>query len=208
LFYKCVSCVTILSFYTIYFLKFIFTLGALNSLLYCIHYDWNTRWLHDNMYYIGVAPNKKVVRPIFFVGGGHFPYIFFRYMYIHKDKFLCIFSQMKNNAYLPVHLVHAPRFWWSSSYSFTFSFLCVFLSVYVFCSLFLSPFSLLRLCLLTFQPFDFERTWWRLFQKRVVRTKFDVYVLLLSLGRYHWCWTVSPRGYHPPSSQWLGTDIV
>jgi hypothetical protein len=126
LFYKCVSCVTILSFYTIYFLKFIFTLGALNSLLYCIHYDWNTRWLHDNMYYIGVAPNKKVVRPIFFVGGGHFPYIFFRYMYIHKDKFLCIFSQMKNNAYLPVHLVHAPRFWWSSSYSFTFSFLCVF----------------------------------------------------------------------------------
>jgi hypothetical protein len=24
----------------------------------------------------------------------------------------------------------------------------------------------------------FERTWWRLFQKRVVRTKFDVYVLL------------------------------
>ena len=24
---------------------------------------------------------------------------------------------------------------------------------------------------------DFERTWWRLFQKRVVRTKFDIYVL-------------------------------
>jgi hypothetical protein len=24
--------------------------------------------------------------------------------------------------------------------------------------------------------FDFERTWWRLFQKRVVRIKFDIYV--------------------------------
>ena len=65
---------------------------------------------------------KKVVRPIFFVGGGYLPYIF---RYMHKDKFLCIFSQIKNNAYLPVHLVHAPRFWWSSSYSFTFSFLSV-----------------------------------------------------------------------------------
>ena len=28
------------------------------------------------------------------------------------------------------------------------------------------------------QPFDYERTWWRLFQKRVVRTKFDIYVLI------------------------------
>ena len=28
--------------------------------------------------------------------------------------------------YLPVHLVHAPSFWWSPSCSFTFSFLCVF----------------------------------------------------------------------------------
>ena len=27
-------------------------------------------------------------------------------------------------------------------------------------------------------PFDFGRTWWRLFQKRVVRTKFDIYVVL------------------------------
>ena len=42
--------------------------------------------------------------------------------------FLCIFSQIQNNAYLPVHLVHAPIFLWSPSYSFTFSFLC-FLSV-------------------------------------------------------------------------------
>jgi hypothetical protein len=35
-------------------------------------------------------------------------------------------SQIKNNTYLPVYLVHAPSFWWSPSYSFTFSFLCVF----------------------------------------------------------------------------------
>ena len=31
---------------------------------------------------------------------------------------------------------------------------------------------------LTFQPFDFERTWWWLFKKRVVRTKFDLYVFI------------------------------
>ena len=29
-----------------------------------------------------------------------------------------------------------------------------------------------------FQPFDFERTWWRLFQKRVVCTKLDIYVFI------------------------------
>ena len=31
---------------------------------------------------------------------------------------------------------------------------------------------------LAYQSFDFERTWWRLFLKPVVRTKFDIYVLL------------------------------
>jgi len=31
---------------------------------------------------------------------------------------------------------------------------------------------------LAFQSFHFERTWWRLFQKRVVCTKFDVYVFI------------------------------
>jgi hypothetical protein len=30
-----------------------------------------------------------------------------------------------------------------------------------------------------FQLFDFERTWWRLFQKRVVHTKFDIYVFIV-----------------------------
>jgi hypothetical protein len=44
------------------------------------------------------------------------------------------------------------------------------------------PFGLLGLNdilnYLDVQPFDYERTWWRLFQKRVVRTKFDIYVLI------------------------------
>ena len=31
---------------------------------------------------------------------------------------------------------------------------------------------------LAFQSFDFERTWWRLIQTRVVRTKFDIYVFI------------------------------
>ena len=32
---------------------------------------------------------------------------------------------------------------------------------------------------LAFQSFDFDRTWWRLSQKRVVRTKFDIYVFII-----------------------------
>jgi hypothetical protein len=31
---------------------------------------------------------------------------------------------------------------------------------------------------LVFQSFDFENTWWRLFQKHVVRTKLDIYVFI------------------------------
>jgi len=31
---------------------------------------------------------------------------------------------------------------------------------------------------LSFQSFDFERRWGRLFQKRVMRTKFDIYVFI------------------------------
>jgi hypothetical protein len=31
---------------------------------------------------------------------------------------------------------------------------------------------------LAFQSLDFERTWWRLFQKRIVCTKFDIYVFI------------------------------
>jgi hypothetical protein len=44
----------------------------------------------------------------------------------------------------------------------------------------------------------------------VVQTQFYVYVLLLSLDRYLCWWTVSPRGYHPPSIQcfyhWIDTS--
>jgi hypothetical protein len=36
---------------------------------------------------------------------------------------------------------------------------------------------------LAFQPFDFERTWLRLFQKRVVRTEFDIYVYSCGIWR-------------------------
>jgi len=32
---------------------------------------------------------------------------------------------------------------------------------------------------LVFQSFEFECTWWRLFQKRVVGTKFDIYVFII-----------------------------
>ena len=47
---------------------------------------------------------------------------------------------------------------------------------------------------LAFQSFNFERTWWRLFQKCVVRTKLDIYVfmtntfvqILLNVVLYLW----------------------
>ena len=31
---------------------------------------------------------------------------------------------------------------------------------------------------MVFQPFDFERTWWKLFQKRIVCTTFGIYVFI------------------------------
>ena len=43
---------------------------------------------------------------------------------------------------------------------------------------FIAPKTLIYLA---FQSLDFERTWWRLFQKRVVRTKFDIYVYIVSV---------------------------
>ena len=35
---------------------------------------------------------------------------------------------------------------------------------------------------LNFQPFAFELIWWRLFQKGVVRTKFDFYVFIMTMN--------------------------
>jgi hypothetical protein len=34
---------------------------------------------------------------------------------------------------------------------------------------------------LGFQSFDFERTWWKLFQTRAVRTKCDIYVFIVKV---------------------------
>jgi hypothetical protein len=34
---------------------------------------------------------------------------------------------------------------------------------------------------LGFKTFDFELTWWRLFQKRAVRTTFDSYIIISTL---------------------------
>ena len=60
---------------------------------------------------------------------------------------------------------------------------------------------------LAFQHFGHERIWWRLIQKSAsYATKLVSIVLLVPLGRYHCWWTVSPRGYHPPSSQCFGID--
>ena len=40
--------------------------------------------------------------------------------------------------------------------------------------------SFRKLNYLAFQSFNFDRTWRRLFQKRVVRTKFDIHVLIIN----------------------------
>ena len=51
-----------------------------------------------------------------------------------------------------------------------------------FCLSRLDPLVLLlpiTLNYLAFQSFDFQCTWWRLFQKRVMRTKFDIYVFII-----------------------------
>ena len=40
---------------------------------------------------------------------------------------------------------------------------------------------------MAFQSFDFERTWWRLFQKRIMRTKFDISVFIIFHAFYVRC---------------------
>ena len=52
---------------------------------------------------------------------------------------------------------------------------------------------------LAFQSFDFERTSWSLFQKRVVRNTFDIYVFITITG--------SPK-VSSASNQWFGNDMV
>ena len=62
-----------------------------------------------------------------------------------------------------------------------------------------------------FSGFPIFRFWAYLCEKRVVRTKFDIYfLLLLSLSRYLCWWTItliSSRWCYPPSSQCVGTDM-
>jgi len=66
-------------------------------------------------------------------------------------------------------------------------------------------FEILELKLPQTVSFSFIYT---LYLKRVVRTKFDIYFLSLSLGWYLWRWTIRSRGYHPSSSQCFVTDMV
>jgi hypothetical protein len=45
------------------------------------------------------------------------------------------------------------------------------------------------LCYLAFKYFGFECTWWMLFQKRIVRTKFDIYVFIYNNKKsYKYFW--------------------
>ena len=55
---------------------------------------------------------------------------------------------------------------------------CLLARFWIFCLRFLV--FLLPICLnyLTFQSVDFQRTWWRSFQKRVVCTKLDIYIII------------------------------
>jgi hypothetical protein len=58
------------------------------------------------------------------------------------------------------------------------------------------PFGLIApksLKYLAFQSFDWERTWYRLFKKRVVRTKFDIYVFITITGSIPLLGGVAPK---------------
>jgi hypothetical protein len=59
----------------------------------------------------------------------------------------------------------------------------------------LAPFDFIAskaLNYLAFQSFDFELTWWRIFQKRVVRTKFDIYVYIYKILTRIWMLMFNP----------------
>ena len=60
---------------------------------------------------------------------------------------------------------------------------------------------------LTFQSFDFERTRWRLSQKRVVRTKLNIYGFITHVKfKYYWGKRRTPRPWYKPSM--LGSKIT
>ena len=35
-----------------------------------------------------------------------------------------------------------------------------------------------------------------------------IHPVVSTLGQYLFCWTISPRWHHPPSSQYIDTDMV
>ena len=64
-------------------------------------------------------------------------------------------------------------------------------------------FSPILLHYLAFQSFDFERTWWRLFQKRIEWIKFDIYAFID-------CRTTKILNLNAPTEwkHWTINDIV
>jgi hypothetical protein len=77
---------------------------------------------------------------------------------------------------------------------------CVWISVVCAESL------MLTLNHLAFQSFDFERTWWWLFQKRVVRT-FDIYVLIIIKCTY-WMKYPNVNTYKPLDVVFCGSCFM
>ena len=47
------------------------------------------------------------------------------------------------------------------------------------CSTYLEIKQFVGIFYVAFESFDFERIWWRLFQKRAIHTKFDIYVFIM-----------------------------
>jgi len=108
---------------------------------------------------------------------------FFRTVKLYGESMCCI-----------IVCLHFYRPWISTTQQ-----LCVYPSVGTrghFCSCYLCAYHRCdsRSCRLLY----FERTWWRLFQKRVVRPKFEIYGFINMTG----------SRYRPPSSQCFRTDMV
>ena len=57
---------------------------------------------------------------------------------------------------------------------------------------------------LAFQSFDFERTRWKLFQKRVVHTKLDIYFLTREWCWWMWMWNIRTPYVNSGKYQHLG----
>jgi hypothetical protein len=74
---------------------------------------------------------------------------------------------------------------------------------------------------LVFKSFEYEHIWWKLFQKRVVRTKIGIYVFItidtsaggllvpegIILPDFCW-WIISPRGYQPAKQDIPSSKVI